>query len=72
MEENDFIPVGLPLLADAVLLKTIMEYRYARSLLIPLNTPLSRKTQSWIEDALQAIEIELEERGLAYSDDGLT
>lgn len=70
MDENEFIPVGLPLLSDAVLMKTVMDYRYAQSMLISLDTPLSRKTLMRIEDALHTIEHELKERGLTAVDAG--
>ena len=64
MTENMFLPVGLPLLNDHVLLKTVAEYRHARMLLVTSCLPSGSETQHELEAAIDAIETELDQRGL--------
>lgn len=69
MNQNEFIPGGLTLISDNLLFKTIQEYRRSHSLLISNNSPASRQLKSKLDQALRALEEELERRGLSVSPD---
>jgi hypothetical protein len=65
MGDNIFMPKGLPLLSDAVLIKTSEEYRHAHALLQSSRLPLSVETRVQVGQAIEAIESELQARGVS-------
>ncbi len=65
MHTNHFLPKGLPLLSDHVLLKTVAQYRNTYDLLSHHYTEGSRHVRTYIEEALGVLEGELEKRGVA-------
>ncbi len=64
MRNNDFIPPGLSLISDYVLLKTISQYHETLSGLVHIQTPASQRLRLQIVEALEVIDGELDARGL--------
>lgn len=68
MVQNIFMPKGLPLLSDDLLIRTCTAYRHSFSLLARTETSATRETREQLEGALQAIETELRARGFRAQD----
>jgi hypothetical protein len=62
MKSNVFVPSGLPLLTDRVLLLTIEEYQRAHSVFTA--SPAAREVRRQIVDAVRLIAKELRARGV--------
>ena len=64
MSQNIFMPQQLPLLSDYSLVRIVVEYRHASMKLRSATTRLARHLRDQIEQALQALERELQARGI--------
>jgi hypothetical protein len=65
MRDNIFMPRGLPLISDASLIRTAVEFEQATSVLESSDLPASQDVQRQITSALSAIRTELDARGLS-------
>ncbi len=64
MAINEYMPRGLPLLTDNVLVRTLIDYRHAYELLLRSTSEYTTAMRDQFEDAMRAIENELRVRGL--------
>lgn len=64
MSQNELVPPGLPLVSDATLIRTAVEFEHVCELLQRTSTSGTQMLLANVVDALHVVEDELRARGL--------